>query len=296
MSKKLFLFIFPLVLLACNGVKHGTQSPTNTKTDPPASAQNRVPVVNENPMQLKKGPDTLVTASGLRYLIFKHKGGSEKPNHADKVWVNYIAKLADGTEFDNSYKRGEPYAFQLGMGKVIAGWDQGIALLSLGDSALLIIPPSLGYRDKEHAGAPPNSTLYFYVVLEKIKEPAFVTEYNWQNKPLHTTASGLKYYVVKEGRGLQAYKGAMVKVDYTGYLTNGKMFESSVLNETPVEFQLGVGAVIKGWDEGIMLMQLGAKYRFIVPPNLAYGDAEAAGGTIPANSTLVFDCELLQVK
>ncbi len=114
-------------------------------------------------------------------------------------------------------------------------------------------------------------------------------------KPELVTKSGLKYYVVKEGNGPQAYPGANVKVHYTGYLLDGKIFDSSVLREEPLEFKVGVGMVIKGWDEGIMMMKQGAKYRFIIPPSLAYGD-QGAGNVIPPNATLTFDCELVEVK
>lgn len=252
--------------------------------------------IKEPQKPVMNGPDTLVTPSGLRYVILKHTGGSEKPKNGDKVSVHYRGKLADGTEFDNSFKRGEPFEFQLGMGKVIKGWDEGIALLGVGDSAMLIIPPSLGYGDRNIGGIPANSTLYFEVTLVKIKEPVFTTEYHWQNQPEHTTASGLKYYIVKEGTGIQAYSGADVKVHYTGYLNDGKIFDSSVLREEPIEFKVGVGMVIRGWDEGILLMRQGAKYRFVIPANLAYGDQEVGGGLIPAGSTLTFDCELVSVK
>lgn len=278
------------IIVAC-GI---TKKPISTTKNNNSSTT--LPVSKDNPIQRMKGPDTTTTSSGLRYIIYKHKGGSVRPKNGDKVSVHYRGKLEDGTEFDNSFKRGEPLEFQLGMGRVIKGWDEGIALLAEGDSALLIIPPSLGYGNREIGSIPANATLYFEVELVKIKEPVFANEYNWQNKPEHTTPSGLKYYIVKEGTGMAAYTGANVKVHYTGYLLDGKIFDSSVLREEPIEFQVGTGMVIKGWDEGILLMHKGAKYRFIIPANLAYGDQEAGGGIIPANSILTFDCELVEVK
>ncbi len=279
--------------MACNAAKKSA-STKNTKQTV-TQADKNAPVSEKNPIIIMKGPDTITTASGLRYVILKHKGGSEKPNNGDKVSVHYRGKLEDGTEFDNSFKRGQPFEFQIGMGKVIKGWDEGIALLSLGDSALLIIPPALGYGNRDISGIPANSTLYFEVELVNIKEPVFANPYNFQNKPEHITPSGLKYYIVKEGTGAQAYNGANVKVHYTGYLDDGKIFDSSVLREEPLEFRVGVGMVIKGWDEGILLMRQGAKYRFVIPAGLAYG-TQGAGDIIPPNASLTFDCELIEVR
>jgi hypothetical protein len=109
-----------------------------------------------------------------------------------------------------------------------------------------------------------------------------------------TTSSGLKYLVMKNGKGKQAKEGMAVEVHYTGYLTDGKKFDSSRDRGVPIEFTLGEGQVIKGWDEGIALMRVGGKMRLIIPPELAYG-SRAVGDVIPANSTLIFDVELMSV-
>jgi peptidylprolyl isomerase len=294
MRYTLIIGIIITIFMACGSAKKTTTKNNSNPNNSTIPAKPNLTVSESNPILIMKGPDTITTASGLKYVILKHKAGSEKPKNGDKVSVNYRGKLQDGSEFDNSFKRGQPFEFQLGMGKVIKGWDEGIALLGLGDSAMLIIPPSLGYGNREISGIPANSTLYFDVELVKIKEPVFATPYNYHNKPEHVTASGLKYYVVKEGTGTQAFSGANVKVHYTGYLDDGSIFDSSVLREEPLEFKLGVGMVIKGWDEGILLMRQGAKYRFVIPPSLAYGE-QGASGIIPANATLTFDCELVEV-
>lgn len=110
-----------------------------------------------------------------------------------------------------------------------------------------------------------------------------------------TTDSGLKYTDVVVGTGASPVKGKSVKVHYTGTLENGTKFDSSVDRKQPFSFIIGVGQVIKGWDEGVMGMKVGGKRKLVIPANLGYG-ARGAGGVIPPNATLLFDVELLDVQ
>ena len=110
-----------------------------------------------------------------------------------------------------------------------------------------------------------------------------------------TTPSGLKYWDLKKGSGAVAKAGDSVKVNYTGWLTDGKMFDSSLTRNEPFSFKLGAGMVIKGWDEGVAGMKVGGKRQLRIPSDLGYG-ASGAGGVIPPNATLVFDVELLGVN
>ncbi len=109
------------------------------------------------------------------------------------------------------------------------------------------------------------------------------------------TASGLRYQILQKGTGKQATKGAGVSVHYKGQLLDGTVFDSSYKRKQPIDFNVGVGQVIAGWDEGILLLQVGDKARFVIPSQLAYGSA-GAGGVIPADATLIFDVELMAVK
>ena len=109
------------------------------------------------------------------------------------------------------------------------------------------------------------------------------------------TTSGLRYQILQNGEGKQATKGANVSVHYKGQLLDGTVFDSSYKRKQPIDFPVGVGQVIAGWDEGILLLKVGDKARFVIPSNLAYGES-GAGGVIPPNATLIFDVELMDVK
>jgi peptidyl-prolyl cis-trans isomerase A (cyclophilin A) len=109
------------------------------------------------------------------------------------------------------------------------------------------------------------------------------------------TESGLRYQFIQKGEGKQAEAGKTVSVHYEGSLENGKVFDSSYPRKKPIEFRLGQGQVIEGWDEGIALLRVGDKARFVIPSDLGYGPA-GAGGVIPPNATLIFDVELMDVK
>lgn len=109
------------------------------------------------------------------------------------------------------------------------------------------------------------------------------------------TESGLRYKMIHKGDGKKAENGKTVSVHYTGQLEDGKVFDSSIPRKKPIEFTLGRGNVIEGWDEGIALLQVGDKARFVIPSHLGYG-SRGAGGAIPPDATLIFDVELLDVK
>jgi FKBP-type peptidyl-prolyl cis-trans isomerase len=109
------------------------------------------------------------------------------------------------------------------------------------------------------------------------------------------TESGLRYQILQNGTGTQATKGATVSVHYKGQLTDGTVFDSSYKRKEPIEFALGMGQVIAGWDEGVSLLKVGDKARFVIPSNLGYG-SRGAGGVIPPNANLIFDVELVSIK
>jgi len=109
------------------------------------------------------------------------------------------------------------------------------------------------------------------------------------------TESGLRYQIIQKGDGVKAEKGKTVSVHYKGQLPDGTVFDSSYKRNQPIDFPLGRGQVIQGWDEGVQLLKVGDKARFVIPSDLGYG-ARGAGGVIPPNATLIFDVELMDVK
>lgn len=238
------------------------------------------------------------TPSGLRYYIYE-MGKGNKPQVGDEVTANYHGLLTDGTKFDSSFDRGQPFKFKVGMGMVIKGWDEGFQIFPAGTKAVLFVPASLAYGEAGAGGViPPNAELVFHVELVSFKpgpKPIKFEPYKYDDKKAQTTASGLKYQIHKKGKGAQATAGKTVAVHYHGTLPDGTVFDSSFKRGEPIEFPLGQGRVIKGWDEGIALLTVGSKATLVIPPALGYGE-RGAGGVIPPNATLRFDVELMEVK
>lgn len=243
--------------------------------------------------------DVKTTESGLKYAILKAGDGPAVKKHT-QVKVHYTGWLENGTKFDSSVDRKRPFELTVGAGRVIKGWDEGLQGMSVGEKRQLVIPPKLAYGDREVGGGliPANSTLTFEVELleiigtfEPAEKPAKVEEKDYKLKE-----SGLKYAVLTEGKGASAKKGQRVTVHYSGWLTNGKKFDSSVDRGETFQFGLGAGQVIKGWDEGVEGMKPGEKRQLVIPAKLAYGSQEVGGGLIPANSTLVFDVYLIRAE
>lgn len=242
-----------------------------------------------------KGKDTLTTESGLKYIVL-NEGTGEHPQKGDMVKVHYSGFLEDGKMFDSSVERGTPFAFPLGKGYVIKGWDEGIALLKKGGKAKLIIPYQLGYGENGNPPViPPSATLIFDVELVSFTPKVTPVPYDTVGKEALTTSSGLRYFIIDKGNGVKAEPGKTVKVHYTGYFEDGKIFDSSVERDEAIEFPLGQGRVIRGWEEGIALMHVGDKLRLVIPYNLAYGE-QGRPPVIPAKSNLIFDVELMDVK
>ncbi len=288
-----------LVLICSVSILFAQQSKTKKTTNKIKPTKKTSTVVGEVKREdTKMENNEFTTASGLKVKITE-KGNGKQVIKGDKVTAHYTGTLEDGKKFDSSKDRNQPFSFKVGTGQVISGWDEGFQLLSIGDKATFTIPSNLGYGANGAAGViPPNATLFFDVeVLDAVASPAPKAAVPYDVTGLDTIKmqSGLRFLKVESGTGEKAQQGKYVSVHYTGYLMDGKKFDSSVERGEPIEFQLGKGMVIKGWEEGIELMHVGDKMRFIIPSELAYGE-KGAPGAIPANATLIFDCELVGVQ
>ncbi|MEW6775383.1 MAG: FKBP-type peptidyl-prolyl cis-trans isomerase [Bdellovibrionota bacterium] len=242
-------------------------------------------------------------------------GTGTEAQAGDLVEVHYTGWLKDGTKFDSSVDRGRPFVFPLGRGRVIKGWDEGVAGMKEGGKRKLTIPPALGYGERGSGNKiPPNSTLVFEVELLKVRSAKEEQDRQMQEavakfkaqmeeaKAGQSAAEGgappmgeLKIEDLKKGTGTEAVAGKRVQVHYTGWLTNGNKFDSSLDRGQPFTFNLGAGQVIPGWDQGVAGMKVGGKRKLTIPPHLGYGE-RGAGGAIPPNATLVFEVELLKVE
>ena len=256
-------------------------------------------------------PELKEVTPGVRYRDIKVGTGTPCPEGAD-VKIHYTGWLTDGTVFDSSRdKGGQPAAFSLN--RLIKGWQEGIPGMKPGGIRKLVISSDNGYGAK---GSPPKipggSTLIFEVELveagpgpapvrpRRSPAPTDLTKLSDDTAPGDNDPNlksigthGLKYRDIKEGDGPVCPEGANVVMDYTGWLTNGSMFDSSWKGGgDPLRSSLG--GLIKGWQQGVPGMKVGGIRKLVIPPNLGYGDSPQRG--IPANSTLVFEIELLGTR
>jgi peptidylprolyl isomerase len=230
--------------------------------------------------------DATTTDSGLAYKMLEKGEGDIQPGPNDRVTVHYTGWTTDGKMFDSSHKRGRPATF--GLNQVIAGWTEGLQKLAVGDRARLWIPEALAYKGKPGR---PQGMLVFDVELLKVqKAPRAPEDVAAPPADAQKTDSGLAYKVLESGAdgGEKPGPTSRVKVHYSGWTTDGKMFDSSRVRGQPATFPLN--GVIKGWTEGLQLMKEGATYRFWIPAELAYENRPGR-----PQGTLVFDVELLEV-
>lgn len=238
--------------------------------------------------------DAKKTPSGLASKVLQPGKGKDKPRSFDTVKVHYSGWTKDGKMFDSSVTRGEAAEFPLD--QVIKGWTEGMQLMVVGEKRRFWIPASLAYGEMASMGAPAGD-LVFDVELLDIKKgtepPPVPKDLARPPADAKKTASGLRYRHLSRGKGTKHPTAAdRVSVHYSGWQTDGKMFDSSVKRGSPATF--GLGQVIKGWTEGVQLMVEGDKVRFWIPADLAYGAKPARPGA-PAGD-LVFDVELIKIQ
>jgi FKBP-type peptidyl-prolyl cis-trans isomerase len=229
--------------------------------------------------------DAQKTSSGLRTKVIAPGTGTVRPHAADKVTVNYTGWTADGRMFDSTVARSKPSTFQLN--RVLPGWTEGVQLMVVGEKRRLWVPEKLAFNG---AAGRPQGTVVFDIELLSIEEaPPAPPDVAAPPADSQKSGSGLASRVLKPGTGtVHPTKDSTVTVHYTGWTTDGQMFDSSEMAGKPATFSLG--QVIRGWTEGVQLMVEGEKRRFWIPEKLAYG-----GQSGKPRGMLVFDVELLSI-
>jgi len=229
--------------------------------------------------------DARTTASGLAIKTLSGGSGTDRPLASDTVSVHYTGWTTDGEMFDSSVMRGQPASFPLS--GVIAGWTEGLQLMSVGEKARLWIPENLAYGGRP--GRPAGMLVFDVELLEILRPPQAPADVAAAPADAELTNSGLASKVLTPGTG-SAHPSAtdFVTVHYSGWTTDGNMFDSSRTRGQPAQFPLN--GVIAGWTEGLQLMVVGETRRLWIPEALAYQGRPGR----PAGM-LVFDVELISI-
>lgn len=238
------------------------------------------------PPDVGKPPsDATKTSSGLRHKMISAGTGSERPGAADRVTVHYTGWTADGRMFDSTYARKSPSVFPLN--RVLPGWTEGVQLMVVGEKRRFWVPEDLAFRGQPGR---PTGTLCFDIELLAF-DPAPKAPPNVAEAPADAekTKSGIASKVLQPGTGdVHPEKNSQVTVHYSGWTTDGQLFDTSVTSGQPATFPLN--GVIEGWTEGVQLMVVGEKRRFWIPEKLAYKGQDGR-----PKGMLVFDIELLKI-
>jgi peptidylprolyl isomerase len=251
-----------------------SETPQNDRTYPPAIAV-----------------DT-VLSNGL--IIKDVELGTGVPADSGYYFIAHYTGYLDNKEvFDTSHERNTPINFQLGVGQIIPAWEEGIKGMRAGGKRSLTTPPELAYGVTGIPGIlPAGVTLHFEIeMIEVIKPPS---AWDISNNRMRSTDSGISYVIIENGRGNKPEPNDLVAVNYSGFLEDNSLFDSSLLRSEIFRFRVGTDYVIKGWDEIIQDMRIGEKRVVFIPPNLAYGNG-GLNGIIPPNATLRFDIELIEI-
>ncbi|TVR43365.1 MAG: hypothetical protein EA394_01245 [Bacteroidia bacterium] len=232
--------------------------------------------------------------SGVRYAVVEPGNGIPLEREM-RITLHYTGYIDDASQtmFDSSRGRDEPFEFILGRRMVLPGWEEVLPELNVGDQAKLWIPYTMAYGERGRGPIPPQTDLVFDIEIldgEMLPSP---TAFPVEGKDTIMTRSGLRYIIVDEGAGDPPMLGQVLEVHYSGYLSDGTLFDSSVQRSEPIRFVLGAGQVLTGWDEAFIYLSQGSRARLIIPPHLAYGNR--GSGPIPPGETLIFDVELVEI-
>lgn len=257
----------------------------------------KAPEAPETPSEMTAPDDAEKSASGLASKILEAGEGGGMPGPSDIVAAHFTGWLENGTLLESTVMNGKAAQFKLDQVS-IKGWVEGLQLMTKGEKRRFWIPEALGFGENPPPGAPKGNLVFDFELLDfkempKAPEPIPAPD-DVAAAPddAVTTGSGLASKVLAEGPGNNHPSATdEVLVHYTGWTTDGKMFDSSVARGEPISFPLN--GVIAGWTEGVQLMVEGEKRRFWIPGRLAYGDTPSRPGA--PSGTLVFDVKLIKI-
>ncbi len=290
-----------ILLLGC-GNDGGESAATDSSTEIPTSIEivpTPTPAGDIDNADLSVKPLVTIPPSSppTELLIEDLVVGSGSPvGVGDFLIMDYVGvSYSTGLQFDASWDRGSPFPFELGAGRVIQGWDQGIVGMSVGGRRSLTIPPELAYGENGSGSGSigPNETLVF--VVDLIASVPANLEKPTEDLTSESTTE-LKTNDISEGSGATVQPGNVVYIHYVGVsASTGEQFDSSWDRGRSefIGYISGTGNIIQGLDEGLLGMQVGGRRTVVIPPDLAYGENGAGDGLIAPNETLIFTVDLL---
>ena len=234
------------------------------------------------------------TPTNLKYKIIK-QGRGLKPQTGDLLFVHYKGYLPDNKIFENSNISNRPLEFNHGVGQVIRGWDEAFSMFNEGTKAIVVIPSELGYGKQGAGKIPPNSTLIFELELLKVIPQTPIEPFKTEGIKPVITKSGIKIYTIEQGEGDFPDSTSIVTFNFTGFLPDGKIFDSSILSGSPEKIRIGDQSIIKGVSIALTHLNTGTKARVIIPSKLAFGK-KGYSTLIPPKTDLIYDIELLNIK
>jgi peptidylprolyl isomerase len=269
------------------------------KPDRPAASAGARPLSSTPPARDPGAPTDVAAApgdarksdTGLAWKVLAPGTGKIHPALGDSVKVRFTGWSPDGNRFDSSDDLGHPATYRVG--RVIPGWTEALQSMVAGEKRRLWVPSNLAHGDKPDEGKPRGSLVFDLELLEVIAAPAAPEDVAAPPRGVRKTKSGLTYRVLAPGTGKERPGAAsVVTVRYSGWTTDGKLFDSTFERAQPADVTLA--SAMPGWIEGLQLMVVGEKTRFWIPSRLAYGDDPAREDA--PSGMLVFDVELLGIK
>lgn len=256
-----------------------------------APAQEKIPF-------LPKDKEVFTTESGLKYSILKQGDEGARPALGDRVTIEYTGWLEDGTVFDSTERRGQP-SRELLLQKIL-GLREGIRLMTKGAKFKFVVPPDLGFGRRGHRAErgmpriPPNATLVFEVELKDFTKGPRLPKFHGGNLANQKVLdSGMVYEILKPGNGTKPKEGEMVDVEYAIWNKKGELVDCSAIKDFHLEYLVG-RARMRLLNEGMVLMEEGSRFRFEVPPEMAFG-SEGAGPLVPPNTPTIWELELRRI-